>query len=323
MLLSSNRVARAANSGDYWALRQAIETEHKRLNLWPKGKVPEPIRKDSSKQSDKPQAEISLQDDQIAVQGQPVPVRAALRHDGPGVQLVNSAAELKVSACQHWRSGYGQYAVSPKAYVYGKEDRVDTITSQAVVLVINVARGGETQQLPTNLILWKIAGEPPEIRGGHKCIKLGGNTTQVVRVKLTKAVRGQGAWVPPVLTVKDFKHVVKSIHPVLAARLCDVWQMPGMETTQVFLARVTQADFHAVLVEGAAAGLQVVGSAKDADSVKVLWLKAHNLADATKEAADLICELAEDAQWKRASALCLRQEKNPENQRSLFFKLGT
>eukprot|EP00971_Amphidinium_carterae_P141077 2795763-Amphidinium_carterae.1 len=49
---------------------------------------------------------------------------------------------------------------------------------------------------------------------------------------------------------------------------------------------------------------------KDATSMKVLWLKARNMADAKKEAADLICELVEDSNWKRASALCLRQEKN-------------
>eukprot|EP00971_Amphidinium_carterae_P157867 3129426-Amphidinium_carterae.1 len=82
-----------------------------------------------------------------------------------------------------------------------------------------------------------------------------------------------------------------------------------METTQVFLARVLQTDLHSVLAEGAQAGLQVVGGAS-ADSVKVLWLKAQNLADAKKEAADLICELPEDQDWRRASALCLRQEKN-------------
>eukprot|EP00971_Amphidinium_carterae_P351123 6491925-Amphidinium_carterae.3 len=90
--------------------------------------------------------EISLQDDQISVQGQPVPVRAALRHDGLGAQLVNSAAERKALAYEHWRSKHNQYAVSPKAYTYGKEEHMDTITSQAVVLVINVTRGTEDQQ---------------------------------------------------------------------------------------------------------------------------------------------------------------------------------
>eukprot|EP00971_Amphidinium_carterae_P060864 1204661-Amphidinium_carterae.1 len=84
---------------------------------------------------------------------------------------------------------------------------MDTITSKAVVLVINVTRGGQTQQLPTNLVLWRIAGGEPEVRGTHKCIKIAGNTTQVMRLKLTKAIRGQGVWIPPVLTLKDFKHV--------------------------------------------------------------------------------------------------------------------
>eukprot|EP00971_Amphidinium_carterae_P283873 5635935-Amphidinium_carterae.1 len=310
MLLSSNRVSRAANSGDYWSLRQAIEAEHKRLNLWPKGQVPDAPKRTQPTLREKEQAEISLLDDQITVAGQPVPVRAALRHDSAGVQLVNSASELKTLAYQHWRSSHDQYAVSPKVYTYGKEEQMDTITSKAVVLVINVTRGGQTQQLPTNLVLWRIAGGEPEVRGTHKCIKIAGNTTQVVRLKLTKAIRGQGVWIPPVLTMKDFKHVVKTVNPSLAARFCDVWQMPGMETTQVFLARVMQADVHAVMAEGAAAGLQVVNNMRDATSMKVLWLKARNMADAKKEAADLICELAEDATWKRASALCLRQEKN-------------
>eukprot|EP00971_Amphidinium_carterae_P051357 1011343-Amphidinium_carterae.2 len=35
---------------------------------------------------------------------------------------------------------------------------MDSITSQAAVLDINVKRGDETQQLPTNLVLWRIAG---------------------------------------------------------------------------------------------------------------------------------------------------------------------
>eukprot|EP00971_Amphidinium_carterae_P143518 2843582-Amphidinium_carterae.1 len=187
---------------------------------------------------------------------------------------------------------------------------MDTITSQAAVLVINATRGGETQQLPTNLVIWRIAGDEPQAQGGHKCIRLTGNTTQVIRMKLTKSIKGQGVWIPPVLTVKDFKHVVKAVHPSLSGRLCDVWQLPGMETTQVFLARVLQADLHSVLADGVHAGIQVVGGAASADSMKVLWLKAQNLADAKKEAADLICELPEDQDWRRASALCLRQEKN-------------
>eukprot|EP00971_Amphidinium_carterae_P073442 1452097-Amphidinium_carterae.1 len=95
MLLSSARVTRAANSGDYWALRQAIEVEHKRLNLWPKGRTTESTKKEYPKPSDKEPAQISLQDDQITVRGQPVPVRASLRQDCSGVQLVNTAEELK------------------------------------------------------------------------------------------------------------------------------------------------------------------------------------------------------------------------------------
>eukprot|EP00971_Amphidinium_carterae_P278983 5538274-Amphidinium_carterae.1 len=192
MLLSSSRVTRAANSGDYWALRQAIEVEHKRLNLWPKGRTTESTKKEYPKPSDKEPAQISLQDDQITVRGQPVPVRASLRHDCSGVQLVNTAEELKRLAYQHWRSDYDQYAVSPKAYTYGKEEQMETITSQAAVLVINVTRGGETQQLPTNLVIWRIAGDPPQAQGGHKCIRLAGNTTQVIRMKITKAAKGQG-----------------------------------------------------------------------------------------------------------------------------------
>eukprot|EP00971_Amphidinium_carterae_P143519 2843582-Amphidinium_carterae.2 len=93
MLLSSTRVARAANSGDYWALRQAIEVEHERLNLWPKCKTTESPKKEQPPSRDKEPAQISLQDDQITVRGQPVPVRAALRQDCSGVQLVNTAEE--------------------------------------------------------------------------------------------------------------------------------------------------------------------------------------------------------------------------------------
>eukprot|EP00971_Amphidinium_carterae_P006676 131623-Amphidinium_carterae.1 len=110
MLLSSACVTRAANSGDYWALRQAIEVEHKRLNLWPKGRTTESPKKEYPKPSDKEPAQISLQDDQITVRGQPVPVRASLRQDCSGVQLVNTAEELKRLAYQHWRSDYDQYA---------------------------------------------------------------------------------------------------------------------------------------------------------------------------------------------------------------------
>eukprot|EP00971_Amphidinium_carterae_P216939 4306522-Amphidinium_carterae.3 len=177
---------------------------------------------------------------------------------------------------------------------------MDAVTSQAAVLNINVTRGDETQQLPTNLVVWKIAGRPPQIKEGHRCIRLSGNTTQVISLKITKAAQGKGVWIPPVLTTfLDGSLTFGNCLPV-----------PGMETTQVFLARVLQADLHTAMAEGAQAGLQVIGRATNTDAIKVLWLKAQNLADARKEAADLICELPEDSNWRRASALCLRQEKN-------------
>eukprot|EP00971_Amphidinium_carterae_P249688 4955947-Amphidinium_carterae.1 len=87
MLLSSNRVSRTASSGNRWTLKTAIEAEQQRLRVWPNSRTAAGPHRNAAKRGEKELAQISLQDDQITVRGQPVPVRASLRQDCPGVQL--------------------------------------------------------------------------------------------------------------------------------------------------------------------------------------------------------------------------------------------